>query len=96
MGTPVQRDDHAQPRLRLPHGVVETVARWSGALSRLAGAGAGTSLPGVILEKGDPDFVARRAAELSDGMTIGIGGWRIDTGIVSDRSIRERAGRAQR
>jgi UDP-N-acetylmuramyl tripeptide synthase len=50
--------------------VVETVARLTGSLSRLAGAGAGTSLPGVILEKLDPDFVARRAAELPDGVMV--------------------------
>ena len=50
--------------------IAEAVARVAGKLSRLAGAGAGSSLPGVILERFAPNFVARRASLLPDGCMV--------------------------
>ena len=70
MGTRVDRSSPPKVRLRVPHRIAEALARLSGSISRVAGAGAGTSLPGVILEKLDPDFVSRRAAALSDGVIV--------------------------
>src|SRR5439155_20856328 len=53
-----------------PDVIAESVARLAGRLSRLAGAGARPSLPGVILERLQPDFVARRASLLRDGVVV--------------------------
>ena len=54
----------AQPS---PHPLVERAARVARTASRRLGLGGGTSIPGTILERFDPGFVARRAAWLRDG-----------------------------
>ena len=45
-------------------------ARAVGALSRLAGRGGGTTLPGKLLWKADPRAIDRLAAQLSDGCAV--------------------------
>lgn len=49
------------------------LARAAGFLSRRLGLGGGSSIPGVIVDRLDPRFVARRAAALSGG-TVAISG----------------------
>src|SRR5207245_2207261 len=46
------------------------VALATRALSRLARAGAGTSAPGIVIQRLDPGFVRRRGSLLPDGVTI--------------------------
>jgi UDP-N-acetylmuramyl tripeptide synthase len=46
------------------------VSRSAGRFSRLVGAGGGTSLPGVLVEKLSPGFIARRAARLLGGIVV--------------------------
>jgi lipid II isoglutaminyl synthase (glutamine-hydrolysing) len=57
-----------RPRLPLVAGV--TAARAAGRLSRLAGAGGGTTLPGKLLNILDPSAVRRLAAQLPRGSAI--------------------------
>jgi UDP-N-acetylmuramyl tripeptide synthase len=57
-----------RPRLPLAAGVV--AARTAGRLSRLAGAGGGTTFPGKLLNVLDPTAVARLAARLPRGSAI--------------------------
>jgi len=46
------------------------LARSAGGLSRLVGAGAGSSLPGKLLLRLDPQFVGRKAREMHDGCIV--------------------------
>ena len=55
---------------RRRHDPVELLALITGRVSRLAGAGAGSSLPGLVLERLSPRYVARRAAALPDGVVV--------------------------
>jgi UDP-N-acetylmuramyl tripeptide synthase len=57
-----------RPRLPLAAGVV--AARAAGRLSRLAGAGGGTTFPGKLLNALDPTAVGRLAARLPRGSAI--------------------------
>jgi lipid II isoglutaminyl synthase (glutamine-hydrolysing) len=54
-------------RVRLPLPALSAATRAAGALSRLAGAGGGTTLPGKLLWKLDPSAVARLAERLPQG-----------------------------
>ena len=47
---------------------VQRAARVAGRVSRAVGAGAGTSLPGTILQRFNAGFVGRRAARFPDGV----------------------------
>src|SRR5688572_3629142 len=54
-------------RVPLPLPALSAATRAAGALSRLAGAGGGTTLPGKLLWKLDPSAVARLADRLPQG-----------------------------
>ena len=54
-------------RVQLPLPALSAATRAAGALSRLAGAGGGTTLPGKLLWKLDPSAVSRLAARLPLG-----------------------------
>jgi UDP-N-acetylmuramyl tripeptide synthase len=54
-------------RVPLPLPALSAATRAAGALSRLAGAGGGTTLPGKLLWKLDPSAVARLAERLPQG-----------------------------
>ena len=57
-------------RLPIPLAAEIAVARAAGRLSRLAGAGGGTTVPGKLLWKLDPDAVDRLAARLPLGSAV--------------------------
>jgi lipid II isoglutaminyl synthase (glutamine-hydrolysing) len=57
-----------RPRVPLVAGIA--AARAAGTLSRLTGAGGGTTLPGKLLSKLDPDAVDRLAAKLPRGSVL--------------------------
>src|SRR5829696_7929372 len=57
-----------RPRVPLVAGIA--AARAAGTLSRLTGAGGGTTLPGKLLSKLDPDAVDRLAARLPRGSVL--------------------------
>jgi UDP-N-acetylmuramyl tripeptide synthase len=57
-------------RTGLPLPALAFAARVAGSLSRLAGAGGGTTLPGKLLWKIDPSAVARLAARLPSGSAV--------------------------
>ncbi len=54
-------------RVQLPLPALSAATRAAGALSRLAGTGGGTTLPGKLLWKLDPTAVSRLAARLPQG-----------------------------
>ena len=56
--------------LRAYDEVIRVVALAARAAARVTGAGAGTSAPGLVIQKLDPGFVQRRAARLSDGIVV--------------------------
>ena len=56
--------------LRLPLSVEILLARAAAGLSRLAGAGGGTTVPGKLLWKLDPEAVDRLAARLPQGAAL--------------------------
>jgi len=56
--------------MRLPLGPEIAAARAAGRLSRLAGAGGGTTLPGKLLAKLDPGAIDRLAARLPLGCAL--------------------------
>ena len=57
-------------RVRVPLAA-EIAGAWAaGALSRLLGAGGGTTVPGKLLWKLDPDAIARLAARLPEGSVL--------------------------
>ena len=57
-----------RPRVPLAAGIA--AARAAGTLSRLTGAGGGTTFPGKLLSKLDPDAVDRLAARLPHGSVL--------------------------
>jgi UDP-N-acetylmuramyl tripeptide synthase len=57
-------------RVQLPLPALSAATRAAGALSRLAGAGGGTTLPGKLLWKLDPSAVSRLATRLPQGSAI--------------------------
>jgi lipid II isoglutaminyl synthase (glutamine-hydrolysing) len=57
-------------RARVPLVAGIAAARAAGRLSRLTGAGGGTTLPGKLLSKLDPDAVDRLAARLPQGSVL--------------------------
>jgi len=57
-------------RVPLPLPALTVAARAAGALSRLAGAGGGTTLPGKLLWKLDPGAIAKLAARLPGGTAV--------------------------
>ena len=57
-------------RVPVPLSALSAVARGAGRLSRLAGAGGGTTLPGKLLWKLDPDAVDRLAERLPRGAAL--------------------------
>src|SRR5205807_10141072 len=57
-------------RLRVPLSAEVVAARTAGRLSRLAGAGGGTTVPGKLLWKLDPGAVDRLAARLPLGSAV--------------------------
>src|SRR3954471_16419777 len=66
-GTP---DSLRRVRPPLPLALEVAAARAAGSLSRLAGRGGGTTLPGKLLWKGDPGAVDRLAARLPHGAVL--------------------------
>ena len=72
MGAPVQVRDtsHSGPFLRAWDGLAASAGRGIASMSRLIGAGAGTSAPGVVIDRLDPGFVRRRGRELSAATTV--------------------------
>jgi len=54
----------------IPLALESAVARAAGALSRAAGRGGGTTLPGKLLWKLDPDAIDRLARRLPDGSAL--------------------------
>ena len=58
------------PAVRAPLALEIGLARAAAGLSRLAGAGGGTTLPGKLLWKLDPSAVDRLAARLRDGSAL--------------------------
>jgi lipid II isoglutaminyl synthase (glutamine-hydrolysing) len=64
------RDSLSGVRLPLPLAAEIAVARTAGRLSRLAGAGGGTTMPGKLLWKLDPQAVDRLAARLPLGSAV--------------------------
>jgi len=57
-------------RVQLPLPALSAATRAAGALSRLAGAGGGTTLPGKLLWKLDPSAVSRLARRLPQGSAV--------------------------
>ena len=57
----------ATMRVQLPLPALSAATRAAGALSRLAGTGGGTTLPGKLLWKLDPSAISRLAARLPQG-----------------------------
>src|SRR5918911_5031405 len=57
-------------RLPIPLALEVVAARTAGGLSRLAGAGGGTTLPGKLLWKTDPGAIDRLAARLPLGSAL--------------------------
>jgi UDP-N-acetylmuramyl tripeptide synthase len=57
-------------QVRLPLGLEIAAARAAGSLSRLARRGGGTTLPGKLVSKLDPDAVDRLAARLPFGSAV--------------------------
>ena len=57
-------------QLRLPLSVEVALARGAGRLSRLAGAGGGTTFPGKLLTRLDPAALERLSARLSRGSAL--------------------------
>ena len=57
-------------RVPLPLPALAATARAAGALSRLAGQGGGTTLPGKLLWKLDPGAVSRLASRLPQGSAV--------------------------
>src|SRR5678815_283224 len=57
-----------RPRVPLVAGIA--AARAAGSLSRLTGTGGGTTFPGKLLSKLDPDAVDRLAARLPQGSVL--------------------------
>jgi lipid II isoglutaminyl synthase (glutamine-hydrolysing) len=57
-------------RVTIPLAVDMAAARAVAALSRFAGAGGGTTLPGKLLSRLDPDAIDRLAARLPHGTTV--------------------------
>jgi UDP-N-acetylmuramyl tripeptide synthase len=75
-------------------GFAVPVARVAGFLSRRLGLGGGSSIPGVIVDRLDPQFVARRVARLTGG-TVAISGTNGKTTTTSMiRAILAAAGNA--
>src|SRR5437764_11277103 len=70
----VAETSSARPRassaLRAYDQVVEQLASATRRVTRVAGAGAGTSLPGLVVQRLDPGLGRRRAALLTDGVTV--------------------------
>ena len=58
------------PRVRVPLALEVGLARTAAGLSRFAGAGGGTTLPGKLLSKLDPGAVDRLAARLPQGSAL--------------------------
>jgi len=58
------------PAARAYDGAIRTAALAVRSLSRLVRAGAGTSAPGVVVQRLDPGFVRRRGDRLSDGVVL--------------------------
>ncbi len=59
-----------EQRATLGRSLAERLARTAGILSRATGAGSGTNVPGRILERLSPQYVADRAATLQDGVVV--------------------------
>jgi UDP-N-acetylmuramyl tripeptide synthase len=57
-------------RVPVPLSLEVAAARAAGALSRLAGRGGGTTIPGKLLWKVDPDAIDRLAARLPQGSAL--------------------------
>ena len=63
-------DGPRQRSLRRYDRAMAGLARGTASLSRLIGAGGGSSLPGLLLQRLDPGYVRRRAAELPSGVVV--------------------------
>ena len=63
---------YRSPRVRppIPLSLEAAVLRAAGSLSRVAGRGGGTTLPGKLLWKLDPGAIERLAARLEDGSAL--------------------------
>jgi UDP-N-acetylmuramyl tripeptide synthase len=74
------------------HALTKTVAKAARGLSRVSGAGAGSSLPGLLVERLDPGFIEFAAGRLEGGV-IAVSGTNGKTTTASMiRSILRRAG----
>jgi UDP-N-acetylmuramyl tripeptide synthase len=49
-------------------GLAAALARTAGRVLRVTGAGAGSALPGLVVERASPGYLRRRAAALTDGI----------------------------
>jgi UDP-N-acetylmuramyl tripeptide synthase len=79
-------------RTGLPLPALTFAARIAGSLSRLAGAGGGTTLPGKLLWKVDPSAVARLAARLPLGSAVlSATNGKTTTASMTAEILRERA-----
>src|SRR5919197_2255269 len=61
---------HTRHSRHLYDRAIARLARAAARLSRLSGAGAGSSIPGLVLQRLDPGFVRRRAAPLPRGVVL--------------------------
>ena len=73
--------------LRMYRTLVRGAARAAGALSRMSGVGGGTSVPGVVIERLDPEFVARQAEGFPGGIVLVSGTNGKTTTVAMIRSI---------
>jgi lipid II isoglutaminyl synthase (glutamine-hydrolysing) len=73
--------------LGIYRAAVRGAARASGTLSRMSGIGGGTSVPGVVIERLDPGFVARRAEGFPGGVVLVSGTNGKTTTVAMIRSI---------
>jgi UDP-N-acetylmuramyl tripeptide synthase len=71
----------------------QKLARAAGRLSRVTGAGGGTSLPGLLLERLSPGFIQAAAASLSEGIVVVTGTNGKTTTASMVREILHSAGR---
>jgi lipid II isoglutaminyl synthase (glutamine-hydrolysing) len=78
---------HTKWALRIYRTAVRRTARAAGVLSRISGVGGGTSVPGVVIERLDPGFVARQAEGFPGGIVLVSGTNGKTTTVAMIRSI---------
>jgi lipid II isoglutaminyl synthase (glutamine-hydrolysing) len=81
------------PEALITRYAAKKLARAAGGLSRITGAGGGTSLPGLLLERLSPGFIQAAAASLSEGIIVVTGTNGKTTTASMVREILDSAGR---